>query len=189
MKKKNILTFCLSFICISTLHLSGASPDWRLHSITSLGIEPTARIKIGEENSDHMKTGFSLKQEILVSIAPTLDCGAGIRYLFQREDSFDQEYTWIPIYMTVRLQLPSRQIPFYLKGAGGYSILKDETGELYYGLGVGTTIPIFYTRNFRYSMDFGIDYSSCNGRTGSDSDTTDIRYTSLGVSAGLGISY
>lgn len=187
MKKKGILFFYLSFICISALPLFGATPDWRIHSISSLGIESTGRMTIENENSDHMKTGFSIKQEVLVSIAPPLDCGAGIRYLFQREDSKDREYNWIPVYATLRLKLPSAQIPFYLKGTAGFSILKEETGGLYYGLGIGTTIPIYYTKYFRYALDFGMDYSSCNGKTGTDKK--DVRYTSLDFSAGLAFSY
>ncbi len=183
---KQILLF-LTLFGISSLY--GSSSDWRFHSFTFLGIEPTSWIKEDDVKGDVLNTRFSLGQELYISLSPAFSCGGGVRYLHPRGNKDGDEYTFLPVYLSLRLELPSEGIPFYLKGYTGYSLLLEEEGGLYYGLGAGTLIPLHYSERIRYSLDCGIAYSSCNGQKSIADEKIRIRYTSLDLSIGLGIAY
>jgi len=173
---------------------AGSGEFGTITSITALGFDT-----LGRYENTRTNPGLSLCQEFYFDIGKTLQGGAGFKYLPPREMAEGEQLSWQPVYGSIKLYIPTSDLPVYLKAAAGYTFVQGNDafkvgisnlhGGFYYFLGGGLDLPFHYSRSVRISFVFDMGYSSYKAGAKQGTDEVSFSYLTLDVIGGIGLKF
>jgi len=183
------------FILTGLVSVHARESDFgKISSITAFGFDPVTRFE-GRVTAP----GVSVSQEFYVRIVKNIQAGMGFKYLLPRETEKEKLLNWQSFYGSVKLFIPTSDLPFYVKAAAGYCFIQGNEsfkndysnlgGGFYYFLGGGVDMPFYYSSSVRFSFIFDMGYSSYMADAKQGSADLTLHYLTLDMMTGIGLKF
>jgi hypothetical protein len=141
-------------------------------------------------------SGFDLSVEYYKTVLEIVHLGGGVEYQFARTSDNGGEFSFLPIYGSVRVVIPVPVVKPYAIGRIGYNLFRGDSafvddgiggqanlkGGLTYGIGAGIIFLKYVLIEGQYSVNQG----TLNYATIPDEDFT---YSRFQLSAGINFSF